>query len=289
MSQIIYSADVKEDAKKALAGNYGIVIVVGLVFMLITNFTSIIDMGLQFKYAMEHDGIISFFMPVEQSDVEQSDKESDIKDDGIKQANDGGVSLIFNNVSENGMFSTRVKGYKTPTWLVILDNIISFITIPLSVGFALFTISILRTKTGEMSMLFSQYSKYIKILLVDMYRFILVFLQLLLFIIPGIVAAFSYSMTDYILADNDEIGVTEAVTLSKEMMKGHKWQYFCVNMSFLGWFILSGMTAGLLYVAYVGPYYNITMAAFYERVKNEYEGQFKSETESFGDISGDIY
>ena len=59
--------------------------------------------------------------------------------------------------------------------------------------------------------------------------------------------------------------------MSGEMMKGHKMELFMVQVSFIGWFILSMMTFGILFVAYVGPYYNATMAAFYDRVRYSYD------------------
>lgn len=88
------------------------------------------------------------------------------------------------------------------------------------------------------------------------------FLWYLLFIIPGIIKAYSYSMVPYILADNPQIGAKRAVTLSREMTRGHKWNMFVLDLSFLGWYLLGALAlvVGLLFVE---PYVNSTKAELY--------------------------
>ena len=70
----------------------------------------------------------------------------------------------------------------------------------------------------------------------------------LLFIIPGIVKAFSYSMAYYIANDNPELSANECITKSKEMMKGHKMEYFSLMLSYIGWILLSALTLGVLLI-----------------------------------------
>ena len=95
---------------------------------------------------------------------------------------------------------------------------------------------------------------------------IFTFLWTLLFIIPGFVKAYSYSMTFYILKDNPGMSATEAITESRKMMDGHKWDLFVLHLSFLGWLILCALTFGIL-ILYVEPYMRATEAAFYESIK----------------------
>ena len=84
-----------------------------------------------------------------------------------------------------------------------------------------------------------------------------------LFIIPGIVKAYSYKMVPFIIADNPEMSALDAITKSREMMRGHKWNAFVLDLSFLGWNILSGLTAGILGIFYVNPYVFETYAELY--------------------------
>ncbi len=95
------------------------------------------------------------------------------------------------------------------------------------------------------------------------------FFWLLLFIVPGIIKAYSYSMTTYILGDCPDVKAKDALKLSMRMMKGHKWQLFVLQLTFIGWDILTILTLGILGVFYVEPYKAITYAGFYDEIKNE--------------------
>ena len=89
----------------------------------------------------------------------------------------------------------------------------------------------------------------------------------LLCIIPGIVKGYEYRMIPYLLADHPEMTKDEAFAASKEMMMGQKWNAFVLDLSFIGWDILSSMTFGILDIFYVMPYKMSTNAALYEAIK----------------------
>lgn len=88
----------------------------------------------------------------------------------------------------------------------------------------------------------------------------------LLFCIPGIIKAISYSQAMFIVAENPGISALEAIDRSKAMMDGHKMDYFVMGLSFLGWEILGAFTFGLLYIWLV-PYMQTTYANFYNSIK----------------------
>jgi len=90
----------------------------------------------------------------------------------------------------------------------------------------------------------------------------------LLLIIPGIIAAINYSQAYYIVLDNPELKPMEAISKSKEMMNGHKMDYFILNLSFLGWIIAGIFTLGILYFWLI-PYMNVTNANFYNYLKEQ--------------------
>lgn len=96
---------------------------------------------------------------------------------------------------------------------------------------------------------------------------IFIFLWSLLFIIPGIVAAYRYSMATYIMAENPDIGIMEAIDASKAMMADRKWNLFCLDISFIGWIILCGFTFGLGYLL-LHPYMESAKAHFYLTLKH---------------------
>ena len=89
----------------------------------------------------------------------------------------------------------------------------------------------------------------------------------LLLIVPGIVKSYSYRLTPYILADNPGMKGTDAITLSRRMMDGQKWNAFVLDLSFIGWDLLSALTAGLLGIFYVNPYRDCTNAELYHTLK----------------------
>ena len=110
----------------------------------------------------------------------------------------------------------------------------------------------------------------------ELINFVLVsiftFLWTWLLIIPGIIKAYSYSMTPYIVKDmvasDKQVGATDGINASKELMKGHKMALFIFDLSFLGWNILAAITCGLGYL-WVTPYYQTAKANFYRHIAGD--------------------
>lgn len=97
---------------------------------------------------------------------------------------------------------------------------------------------------------------------------IFTFLWSLLFIIPGIIKFYAYSMTSFIIADEPEIDFMEAIRKSQEMMRGHKFRLFKLQLSFIGWFILGALAFGVgLFFVY--PYYQLAHANFYLDIRGD--------------------
>jgi uncharacterized membrane protein len=99
-----------------------------------------------------------------------------------------------------------------------------------------------------------------------------IWLWSLLLIIPGIIKAYSYSMTFFILAENKGMPVLDAITLSRKMMDGHKMDLFILFLSFIGWYLLVVITFGIAGI-WVYPYCYATMTNFYLSVKEDYEAR----------------
>lgn len=99
---------------------------------------------------------------------------------------------------------------------------------------------------------------------------IFTFLWLLLFIIPGIIKAYSYSQAYFVYYDTYEAtgtrpGFLDCITASRRLMKGHKLELFVLDLSFLGWQILALLTLGIGNL-WLTPYMSATKAAFYENL-----------------------
>ncbi len=93
------------------------------------------------------------------------------------------------------------------------------------------------------------------------------FLWSLLFVIPGIVKSYSYSMSMYVLAENKGMAALDCISTSKQLMEGHKMELFVLQLSFIGWMLLVPFTLGLLLI-WLAPYMNATYAAFYRELTN---------------------
>jgi uncharacterized membrane protein len=137
----------------------------------------------------------------------------------------------------------------------------------MSVGMSIVLMQISRAGTSKIESLFDGFRKglgnnIVAGILVSLFTF----LWSLLLIIPGIVKSYSYAMTFYILADNPDMAPTEAINKSKEMMKGNKWRLFCLDFSFIGWYLLSFLTLGIL-LLWVNPYSMQARVEFYESLK----------------------
>lgn len=142
-----------------------------------------------------------------------------------------------------------------------------FIVAPIAFGLQIALLKFFRgDKENTIQKMFDVFHYYGKVLGVVLLNLLYIFLWMLLLIIPGIIKAYSYAMSYYILNDNPEIGAEEAICRSMEMMRGNKWKLFCLDLSFIGWFLLGILTLGIG-LLWVEPYWLTARAAFYEEVK----------------------
>jgi len=135
------------------------------------------------------------------------------------------------------------------------------------VGFAGFFLGIAQEGAARLELLFVGFQRFWKSFGTYFFYTLFIVLWTLLFIIPGIIATFRYAMAFFIIADDEDCGPLEAITRSKEMMKGNKWKFFCLNWRFFGWALLATFfTFGLGYLWLI-PYMQTSFAKFYEDVK----------------------
>ena len=104
---------------------------------------------------------------------------------------------------------------------------------------------------------------YVNIVLTMFLRDLFTALCSLLLVVPGIVKHYEYLMVPYIIAENPAMDYKEAFQISKQMMDGEKMEAFIMDLSFLGWYLLSAVTCGLLAIFYVNPYVQASFAEMY--------------------------
>jgi uncharacterized membrane protein len=137
---------------------------------------------------------------------------------------------------------------------------------PLMLGLAMFSLSLSRKQEAKLEQLFEGFKRFSKSLVAYLLVVIFTILWALLLIVPGIIAAISYSQTFFILVDDESIGAGDAIKKSKKMMYGYKWKYFYLCCRFIGWFLLSILTLGIG-LLWLLPYIHVTMAKFYDDLK----------------------
>lgn len=144
-------------------------------------------------------------------------------------------------------------------------------------GYAKFNIDLINGEQPKVNTLWSYTPYWKNMIVVRILRELIVFLFTLLFIIPGIIASYSYAMVPYIMAENPEMNARDALARSKQIMEGNRWRLFCLQFSFIGWNILSSLTLGIGYL-WLTPYTSAAEAAFYNDITAE--ERMKTETAS---------
>ena len=154
------------------------------------------------------------------------------------------------------------------------------ITYPLAYGFAILFLDLFREgKPIDIGKLFDGFKDFGRVwgtlILVTIYTI----LWTCLLIIPGIVKSYSYALTPFILKDEPELKYNAAIEKSMRMMDGYKMKLFLLDLSFIGWMILSILTLGIG-LLFLQPYMNTARAAFYEDLKAELSDRYVSEEEN---------
>lgn len=115
--------------------------------------------------------------------------------------------------------------------------------------------------------LFASFRIYKPAMLTMLLYSLYTFLWSLLFIIPGIVKSYAYALAPYIIYENPNIPPAEALRISERMMQGKKGSLFVFHLSFFWWYLLSGITFGIVGICYVYPYANTAEAMVYDSIK----------------------
>ncbi|WP_314059773.1 DUF975 family protein [uncultured Vagococcus sp.] len=192
---------------------------------------------------------------------------------------------ILNNLGANTTYSFMPNGSSIFSWLFSL--VISFMTIGISFTF----LEVFRNPNRKIQPKNDQFrmfngKDFVPLLLVQILISVFTSLWSLLFVIPGIIKGYAYSQSFYIYKDLSEHTDTQSlsannyITESKLLMEGNKGRLFYIDLSFLGWELVSVLTLGIGYL-FLEPYKNATKAAFYRDISKD---RYLGETEEFEEI-----
>lgn len=239
------SADFKQIAKDSLRGRWMVAIIATLIATLLgATVLNTVSLSFNFEFSEEQP-------PVE--DSENVPTALSVMEDVEPEK-----MLLF--------FSMILLGLGVV--MMIYSLIALTVGSAVSAGLCQFNLDLVDGGIPRVGTLFSRFGQMKSVLFVRLLTTLYVMLGCLLFVIPGIIMNYSYSMAIFVLADNPGMTAREALRESKRIMKGHKWQLFCLNLSFVGWVLMSILTLGIGLI-WVLPYANASYAAFYRNAKNE--------------------
>lgn len=180
-----------------------------------------------------------------------------------------GTVLIANIILQANTAFKVISNLDSDGLTYSLDLVVLLLSGVISVGLCRFLLD-LATKRSELKFntLFSSFNIYLKTLGLSLLVTLAVFVGLLLFIVPGIIVSLMFSQVFYILSEDPSKSITQCINESVNLMKGHKWELFYLELSFIGWWLLVGVTFGIAGL-WVEPYRKLTEANFYLYLNNK--------------------
>lgn len=162
----------------------------------------------------------------------------------------------------------RVLNASTPSAGAQLVNLLlKSVSIIVALGFEIFLLNTLRGTAPVLANLLDGFGYWWKVLLIDLVCGVLIVLWSLLLIVPGIIAAYRYSMAHYVLITNPDFGVMDCIRESKRLTQGWKGALFVMDLSFLGWTLLCMIPVlGWLLSVWVTPYRALSFLQAYEQI-----------------------
>ena len=234
-----YASDFRSIARNALKGKWGIAVVAGLIASLLGAIGS---SGPKLNLEL-NNGNFNASLQILGQDVISTN---------------GGVEFwpVFAGIATYIAIFAVITGIA----LFILGSIVE-------VGYMKFNLDLVdRQKEVEIGTMFGYFQFWKSAAFARLLKGVYILLWSLLFIIPGVIAAYSYAMTSYILAENPELTASEAIERSKQLMSGNRWRLFCVQISFIGWEILSTLLTFGIGGLWITPYKQAATAAFYREI-----------------------
>ena len=254
--------ELKERAKEALKRNYWKIVLVSLIGMLIGGGlgSSGISGGGSDIHDMASDNVKEHFTEHENDDVDWEGAEAVLDDIQMDIRPQDIVAVAF-TVIVVLIVAAIVLAIGIALDVLLLN--------PVQVGINRFMVKSLddTARIAEVGYTFDHnYKNGVKVMF---FKDLYVVLWSLLFIVPGIYKAYQYRMVPYILGENPDMTYQEVLKRSKDMMDGQKWDAFVLDLSFILWHMLGGITCGLAEIFYVAPYVNLTDAALYSRLSRK--------------------
>ena len=167
-----------------------------------------------------------------------------------------------------------LQSYMPPASSYIMDFVLSLAEYIIYAGFVIFLLNTIRGLGACYGNLLDGFGFFLKLIWLNILEGIFITLWTMLLIVPGIIASYRYRMALYILIDDPTKSALQCIRESKEMMFGRKAELFVLDLSFVGWALLSGLTfIGWFVQIWTTPYMGLTYALYYETISGNISGQ----------------
>ena len=157
------------------------------------------------------------------------------------------------------------------SWLVYgiimgASNFFAFLIVgPMMLGYTTLTFDVLEDKDVVLERMFDGFKDFLRSFLISLLTGIFVAIGAFFFVIPGIIISYRLTMALHVAHDNKDLTALQCLKRSKQIMKGNKWRLFCLELSYIGWIILSAFTFGIL-LFWIGPKMQVAKTAFYKEI-----------------------
>ena len=274
-------AQLKEKAKASFRMNYWKTVLVALLVMAVGGFVGAGGAGAggsaSNRYAFDPGSEVNVHFDISQegAEFELSQIEADLDELGPDATPEEIVDAV--NVTLEDATEELPAGFFMMAGLSLILVVVAVVAIalvinafvinPFEVGNTRFFLSNLNQPAQVREIGYGFDNNYRETVKGMFKRDIFIVLWSLLLIIPGIVKAYEYRMIPYLFADDPTMTSDRAFAESRRMMQGNKWRAFVLDLSFLGWMLLSVITLGLVGIFYAAPYQLMTSAALYESLR----------------------
>ena len=180
-------------------------------------------------------------------------------------------SIVISTVTSifgitGAILGSETVGFFSVFISLILAIVMTLLAATIQFGYYVYCLKVFKHEETGVGELFGYFSLFLKVFGLSLWIALFVWLWSLLCFIPGIIAGLRYSQAFFILAENPEKGIRECVNESKQLMSGRLWEFFVLQLSFIPWMLLAGITCGIASL-YVTPYMTITYAGYYLSLK----------------------
>ncbi len=137
-------------------------------------------------------------------------------------------------------------------------------------GYLDYNLALLDRRQVKEGVLFGASTIWWNSVLLYLVRLVRVLIGSIFLLIPGVIIYYNYAMAPFLLEERKSMSVAEALRMSRIKMKGHRWEFFCLRISFLGWKILGFLTLGIAFF-WINPYYSLSETVFFNECSGRAE------------------